>query len=177
MLGDIRLKTLRLLDENMQSSGRQEYLDKMDSFIDMAQKHVAEVLPIRRTTTLTATARTLTKTADMREITAIRSPDYNTIYPIIPVGDALLVPEAGEYLVEYCAYPQTITEKAPEDYELEIRPEAQEAIPFFAAAMCVPDENPQLYAFFLSQYNERIANFDEQKQPTIRIKAGVQYGI
>lgn len=177
MLGDIRLKTLRLLDENMQSSGRQDYLDKMDSFIDMAQKHLAEVLPIRRTKVLAATGRTLQKTADMREVTAIRSVDYETIYPMIPVGDALLVPEAGEYLVEYCAYPETIADKAPEDYELEIRPEAQDAIAFFAAAMCVPDENPQLYAFFLSQYNERIANLEEKKPPTIKIKAGTRYGI
>lgn len=175
MLGDIRLKALKLLDENMQSSGRKEYLDKMNSFIDTAQKQLALAAPIRRSRVMTAEGGMLTPESDMREITAIRSADGERAFPVVRFGEGYRVQD-GEYLVEYSAYPKTIDDQTPDEYVLEVVPEAEEAIQYYAAAMCVPADEPQLYAFFLSLFNERIANLTAKKPTVVRIRPGEDAG-
>lgn len=66
----------------------------------------------------------------------------------------------GEYLVQYQAYPTSIDEDTPDEYEFEVDIEAQEALPYYVAAYCVVTEDQQYYVNFLTEFRSKLSNFD-----------------
>lgn len=67
--------------------------------------------------------------------------------------------EDGEFEVEYKAYPVKIDATTPDETELEIDPEAQEALLFFVAAQCeIKEFNLNYYDNYMSKYNNILSN-------------------
>ena len=66
----------------------------------------------------------------------------------------------GDYIVEYFAYPIDITSDTEDTTEFEVDIEAQELIPFYAAAMCLVNENNVVGDRMLNKYNVMLANLD-----------------
>ena len=71
----------------------------------------------------------------------------------------------GEYSVEYFAYPSDITASTADDVEFEIDIEAQELIPFYAAAMLLVNENNVVGDRMLNEYNVKLSNLDTKVTP------------
>jgi hypothetical protein len=71
----------------------------------------------------------------------------------------------GEYSVEYFAYPADIVANTPDNTEFEIDIEAQEIIPFYAAAMLLINENNVVGDRLLNEYNVKLANLDTKITP------------
>ena len=68
----------------------------------------------------------------------------------------------GEYSISYFAYPQDITDLTANTYEFEVDIEAQEAIPYYAAAHVLMDEQGKkdVSNSLLAIYNNKLANLD-----------------
>jgi len=66
----------------------------------------------------------------------------------------------GEYWIEYFKYPEDITSETAEDVEFEVDVDAQELIPFYAASMCVLNENNVVGDRLLNEFNVKLANLD-----------------
>ena len=71
----------------------------------------------------------------------------------------------GEYSVEYFSYPADIVANTPDNTEFEIDIEAQEIIPFYAAAMLLINENNVVGDRLLNEYNVKLANLDTKITP------------
>ena len=171
-LGEIKNKALILLDETSKTELGRQYLTRMNSFLDTAQKQLALISPILRSAVTTATDGEIKKTTEMREITKIKSIDKKQNLAVIPFGESLLVKQDGQYLLEYAAYPRTIDNQSSDDDLLEITPEAQEAAHFFLAAMCVTDDEPQMYTLLMSLYAERASNLNKRMKTVLTVKEG-----
>lgn len=68
----------------------------------------------------------------------------------------------GEYTVDYFAYPKTIDDDTDENEEFEVDVEAQEAIPYYAAAHLKMDEDGVVGNKLYSMYQSKLANLDDK---------------
>lgn len=66
----------------------------------------------------------------------------------------------AEYSIEYFAYPSDITTATDNDYEFEIDTDAQEALPYYAAAQLMLKEDNNVGDRLLAMYNNILANLD-----------------
>ena len=135
-LGEAKKKTLMLLDEY--SSGGEITIDedimlKMNQFFDLGQKDMAMYQPIIKKTEVQ-----LQEWVNLP--TDFRSQFRNWIggrqvstFPV--VGGKMYCPnQTGNMIVEYYAYPTTITDETPDTYEFEVKEDAANCLPFYVAA-------------------------------------------
>ena len=64
----------------------------------------------------------------------------------------------GLIRVEYSAYPVEINDTTLDTYEFEIDIEAQEAMPYKVAALCIYLENPGAYGTLMQQFQAIMLN-------------------
>lgn len=65
----------------------------------------------------------------------------------------------GEAKVWYYAYPTDVSDNTPDTYEFELDPEAQSALPFYAAAQTVlADSDMRRYNAFIDSFNNILSN-------------------
>lgn len=72
-------------------------------------------------------------------------------------GDSTLVIDGtvqGNYKVHYYAYPQTITDDTPNEFELSLDPEVANLLPLYIAAELFEDDDLNQAFYFREQYNE-----------------------
>ena len=62
----------------------------------------------------------------------------------------------GKIEIEYTALPETIDNDTDMQSTLAVGADAAEAIPYYAAAMLLTDENPKLSEYFLALYSEKL---------------------
>jgi len=67
---------------------------------------------------------------------------------------------AGDFAIEYHAMPKTIDGATAETAEFEVDTESQEAIPIYAAAMCLQHENDRAYHELYAMYQGKLLNLD-----------------
>jgi hypothetical protein len=167
-------KALDLLSETTSSGA--EYLFKINSFFDTAQKEIAQIRPIVKTATVTSADCKIPQTTkdkdgndlNIRKITALMTTDYEVL-SIVWVGNSLLVAADDDYIVEYEALPTTIDENTPDTYQFEV--DEPEPVPFYGAAMCVIDENPALSSDLMARYDGMLVNLESGKR--IRFVGGI----
>lgn len=89
------------------------------------------------------------------------------LYRLIRVGGSYLrtdkrhiqVSGEGSVTVRYYAYPAPLADDCDQNYEFEIDPDAQAAIPYYAAAQTVlADSDMRRYYAFMDMYNAILAN-------------------
>jgi hypothetical protein len=68
------------------------------------------------------------------------------------------------FAVKYRAYPTALTSSTSDTYEFEIDADAQDALPFYAAANAVMMEDQSAYTFLIGQYTNRLANLQSPKK-------------
>ena len=66
----------------------------------------------------------------------------------------------GEYVIEYFAYPMDLSLSTADSYEFEVDTEAQEAIPFYAAAQVLLNENNVVGDRLMNEFNIMLANLN-----------------
>ena len=66
----------------------------------------------------------------------------------------------GEYIVEYFAYPADLTLSTDDSYEFEVDTEALEAIPLYAAAQVLLNENNVVGDRLMNEFNVLLANLN-----------------
>ena len=143
--------------------GEKDYENAKDSFIafyDMAQRQIATtVCPIVRQMTLTESVSALPE-----DLFRIKSVDATYTRE----GDNIITDGKGTYTLTYYAYPKALTDGSS---QLEIDPEAQSALPFYAAAQAViADSDMRRYNAFIDSYDNILANIAATaKQGTLRV--------
>lgn len=71
----------------------------------------------------------------------------------------------GYVTVRYYAYPRTLSDNCDPFYEFEVSPEAQAAIPYYAAAQTVlADSDMRRYYAFMDMYNSILTNVADSNQ-------------
>lgn len=82
----------------------------------------------------------------------------------------ITVEGVGEAVVCYLAYPKRIGESTEGTYEFEVCPEAQSAIPYFAAAQTVlADSDMRRYYAFMDAFNSILANVENGRTSASKI--------
>lgn len=143
--------------------GEQDYQNAKDSFIafyDVAQRQIATtVCPIIRRVALTEGVSVLPQ-----DLFRIKSVDATYTRE----GDNIITDGKGTYTLTYYAYPKALTDGSS---QFEIDPEAQSALPFYAAAQAViADSDMRRYNAFLDSYDNVLANIAAAaKQGTLRV--------
>ena len=122
-------------------------------YYDIAQKQIATtVSPIRKTFTAECGVETELPENMNRLAKADKSYRRTDENHIIAEG-------GGSATVQYFAYPKDITELSDGDTEFEVSREAQNAIPYFAAAYAVlSDSDMRRYYAFMDMYNNVLTN-------------------
>lgn len=137
-VGECKRKVLMLLD--MYTVRGTEINDedikkKLPDYIDAGQKAIAQICHIEREyTVLQETGRTrYTMPEDFIRPLRIR---VNGVVSAVGdwIGNVFFLPEtAGEVTVEYYAAPETVTAHTDDATELQLRRDAQELVPYWAA--------------------------------------------
>lgn len=168
-LGDAKRKVLKLLDESTAMSITQDPLAKFIDYFDMAQKEIAIILPIIKTATIVKVATDESVEyveqalpSDFREVIKVHGENNGRW-----IGKKwfLRYDDEGTFIVEYKAYPETITADTPDSYTFEVVPEAFQALVYHVAAQCeVKEYNLNYYDNYMSLYNASMANLANNRR-------------
>ena len=171
-------KVMVALDEaegNSLSANMTDYKTKIYECIDSCQRELAifvnEILKREKITVIDG-IRDLP--LDCFEIKSLRDGNKRISYSKIPVN-SITAPD-GEYSLVYAAYPQKIDETTALAYNLEISPEASEALIYgVCAGLCINDE-PELYSTYMDRYGGMCRSITERKEkyPKGEITGGVR---
>ena len=131
--------------------------DAFMSYYDIAQKQIATtVSPIKKSFTITG-PQVVTMPQDMYRLTGCDK-SYRKID-----DTHIEVEEHGDTNIRYFAYPCDITPQTPVETSFEVSSEAQNAIPYFAAAHAVlADSDMRRYYAFMDMYNNILQNISAQ---------------
>lgn len=132
----------------------------LTEFYNVAQRQIATtVCPIIKTVVLEGGEVTLPP--DLYRIRSV-SCSYQR------QGDTIFTDAGQRFTLTYLAYPKDVTDKTS---VFEIAPEAQSALPFYAAAQAVAaDSDMRRFNSFMDSYNNILANIAAQdKQSILRV--------
>jgi len=176
-LGQAKTKARKLMDEYSlnglpvpeTSKSVADYTLKMNDLFDAAQKEAAQVKFIVRSVAFDAdSAQTHPLPENYYKLRAVYSLQGGRKLPsgrYALTGQGGVELPAGRHVVEYCAYPATITSQTPDDHEFEVAPDACEALPYFVAASCLQHENQSLFAILYGMYQTRLINLSPVPPP------------
>lgn len=127
--------------------------DVIASYYGIAQKLIATtVCPIVKSATLKCGKNVLLPD-DLYRIKSISNGYVRTDRTHVDIDGE------GEAKVWYYAYPANISDDTPDTYEFELDPEAQSALPFYAAAQTVlADSDMRRYNAFIDNFNNILSN-------------------
>ena len=165
-LGEAKRRVLMLLDEY--SSGGEiiedrDISNKMAEFFDMAQKEIAGHKRIIRKVEITLSQKTedfayYDLPSDFWEPFRIwKGTRLQESYPIIAGKLAVPGDKNGTIVLEYFAYPSTITSATPDSYEFEVCEDAANCLPFFVAAQQLISDLVVAFEAFWNIYLQRRA--------------------
>lgn len=173
-LGEGKKKVLMLIDEY--SSGGQLTVDedidrKMAAFFDQAQKQISrskriiKIHKIERQDGITE----YEMPKNFISVQRIWRNGVETMQFVWKAGK-LVIPKdvRGEIEVEYSAYPETITEDTPDDYEFEVAPDAAECMPYFVAAQQLVVDLVVDYGALLQLYQTALSALDNKRSISLR---------
>ena len=169
-------KVCELLDEYGLGGGVDAELEaKMADLFDMAQKDLAARCPIVRSFTLTRIpgVTEYEMPRDFRTLRYIERDGVNRTSRYRWRGEKLVVPENERGVIEigYTAIPATISPDTPESTAFEIREDAQQAMPFFVAAMVLANDLVSDANIFLAMYRMAADSLPEESSPApIRLR-------
>ena len=161
-LGEGKRKVLMLLDEY--SSGGEVSSDedinkKMSDFFDMAQKEMAGYKKIIRSIVMKPDAAGNALPERFADVFRVwKSGNLTNRYAVI--GGKIYFPEGDttERILEYFAYPETITQDTADSHVFEVTEDAANCLPFFVAAQhLLPDLVVDYGAFWNIYLNMRAA--------------------
>ena len=153
-----------------------EYIDKIYPLIDTIQREIATIVkPIKKYSTVVSSNLQIDFPTDCFEFLRVYNTDLSPVkYQII--NGIIYVEDDGTYTLYYNKYPDTIDVNTPNETELEIDKDCQEALVYgVCAGICINDE-PELYDTYSDRYNTMLANITSRMQnnSTARIVGGLR---
>lgn len=174
-VGEAKTRALHLLDETGASSSAAGYLAKFYALFDMAQREIATIRPVTKVATITMADGKAAVPTGMYTIDSVTKTDFPDISVDYYVYDGYIyvnefgIEDGDTYSVKYRAYPAAITSATADETEFEVDADAQDAIPFYAAANAIVAEDHALYVYLMGQYTNRIANLASGRKSRARV--------
>ena len=176
---DIIGKVMVNLDEVTSSNliaNSSEYIDKIYPLIDTIQTEISTIVkPIENYLTLESINKRIDVPEDCFEFKKVYNTNMSPIKFLLH-NKRIFLEEDGTYVLYYNKYPNKIDKDTPNDTELEIDQDCQEALIYgVCAGICINDE-PELYDTYLDRYNTLLANIATriQNNPTARVVGGLR---
>jgi len=179
---DIIGKIMVAMDEVETSSllaNSADYINKIYPLIDSIQTEIATtVKPIKKYITLDSVNKKIEEPADCYEFLKVYDTDMSPINFLHFNKTIHLIDEDedGTFTLYYNKYPLSIDKDTPNNYQLEIDKECQEALVYgVAAGLCINDE-PELYQDYAARYKEMLTNIlaNIQNKPVARLVGGLR---
>lgn len=167
-LREAKERALALLDEDAGSAFAKRCEDRLAMLLSTAQQEAALVCPIVRTRTVRSDRGIITLDADVCRVCEVKrrgaEVPFNWLGSIVEVGFD------GEAVLEFWAYPTVLDALTPDSYVFEVRGEAAEALPFYAAALCMLPDEPDRYSVLMALYTARMQGLCSM--PKARVRGG-----
>ncbi len=167
-LGEGKDKVYMLLDEHS-AGGEVEHDEdieaKMAYFFDIAQKQLAQTVPVLKSRKFTADGERTeyAMPSDLRRVFRIYRDGKVVTSRYRMHGKKLCVPlsdEGCEFEIEYFAIPASIAKDAPDSFEFELPEDACQCLPFFVAAQNLLPDLVMDYSVYLNMYNLMVSQLD-----------------
>ena len=148
-----------------------EYRYRIYAAMDSIQRELAVLLsPIRAVKTVTAVGGRALMGSDVLRVRTIKDKNgHNVSFSLTGTGEIIVAD--GEYELYYDKYPAVIsggTNTAQTDEaELEISPEAQEAMMYGVCAYLLMNDEPELYNAYTGRYMSLISNLSAARDGRI----------
>ena len=168
LLREAKDKVYMLLDEHS-AGGEIEHDEdielKMAYFFDIAQKHLAQTVPVIKSRRFTADAgrSEYAMPSDFRKVYRIYRDGTNVTKRYRWMGKKLYIPasdEGCEFRVDYFAVPASITKDTPDDYEFEVPEDAAQCLPYWVCAQNLLPDLVMDYSVYLAMYNLMVSQLD-----------------
>ena len=167
-LGEGKDKVYMLLDEHS-AGGEIEHDEdielKMAYFFDIAQKLLAQTVPLIKQKKIRASAgkTEYAMPDDFRKVYRI----YRDGSPVTGryrwAGRKLYIPasdEGCEVIIDYYAVPADITKDTPDEYEFELDETACQCLPYYVCAQNLLPDLVMDYSIYLQMYNLMVSQLD-----------------
>lgn len=139
-----------------------DYDSSMYGYMDSIQREICtEIIPLRKSKSVTAVGGTYTIPADVYEITGFYDSDYKRVSYKRFDQETILI-DAGTYTMTYNAYPAVIT-SASTSFDISIP--AQDALLYGVCAMICTAEDDARYSEFQNKCINKLTNLSAR--PTI----------
>ena len=166
-LGEGKDKVFMLLDEHS-AGGEVEHDEdiekKMTYFFDIAQKQLAQTVPLIKTKKFTADGRAeYTMPDDFRKIYRIWRDGVSVTSRYAWRGKKLIVPardEGCEFAVDYYAIPASISLDEDDSYVFELPEDACQCLPYWVCAQNLLPDLVMDYSVYLAMYNLMVSQLD-----------------
>lgn len=167
-LGEGKDKVYMLLDEHS-AGGEVEHDEdieaKMAYFFDIAQKHLAQTVPVIKTTEFTAGGdqEEYFMPSNFRKLYRIYRDGKNVTKRYRWRNRALIVPKSDEgcaFEIDYFAIPDSITAETEDDYEFEVPEDACQCLPYWVCAQNLLPDLVMDYSVYLATYNLMVSQLD-----------------
>lgn len=154
-----------------------DYFFKIFPLIDTLQTEIAtQVKPIEKYLTVESINKRIDIPSDCYELLKVYDEDLSPINFFKYDGKIFLVESIEDMTctLYYNKYPDFIDSNTPENKEIEIDKECQEALAYGVCAGLTINDEPELYDTYLDKYNVMIANIVARRQNncTARIVGG-----
>jgi len=167
-LGEGKDKVYMLLDEHSAGGDIEHDEDielKMAYFFDIAQKNLAQTVPVLKSRQFTADGiRTeYAMPADFRKVYRIYRDGAIVTKRYRWLGKKLYIPasdEGCEFRVDYYAIPASINGDTPDEYEFELPEDACQCLPYFVCAQNLLPDLVMDYSVYLTMYNLMVSKLD-----------------
>lgn len=138
---------------------------KMAYFFDIAQKQLAQIVPVIKTTEFTAggDAEEYFMPSDFRKLYRIYRDGKNVTRRYCWRNRALIIPksQAGcAFEIDYFAVPESITAETPDDYEFELPEDAAQCLPYWVCAQNLLPDPVTDSSVYLAMYNLMVSQLD-----------------
>ena len=167
-LGEGKDKVYMLLDEHS-AGGEIEHDEdielKMAYFFDIAQKQLAQIVPVIKTTEFTATGdeTEIFMPSNFRKLYRIYRDGKNVTKRYRWRNKTLIVPLSDEgctFEIDYFAIPDSITAETGDDYEFELPEDAAQCLPYWVCAQNLLPDLVMDYSVYLTMYNLMVSRLD-----------------
>ena len=167
-LGEGKDKVYMLLDEHS-AGGEIEHDEdielKMAYFFDIAQKHLAQIVPVIKSYEFIADGEQeeIYMPGDFRKLYRIWRDGKNVTKRYRWKNKALIVPKSDEgcaFEIDYFAIPASITAETEDDYVFEVPEDAAQCLPYWVCAQNLLPDLVMDYSVYLAMYNLMVSQLD-----------------
>lgn len=145
-----------------------EYIDKIYPLIDTIQTEIATIVkPIKKYELALSSNKRISLPTNCFEFLKLFDSNMIPVRFVVYDGKIVIIDttlDDATYMMHYNKYPNTINSLTPDNTELEIDRDCQEALIYGVCAGLTINDEPELYNVYSERYNNLLANIQQRME-------------